>query len=375
MSTTEALAQPYGRIITVGLRQWKAHNLRPMLAAQCSSLHFAPDAAAARALAPRAGDAIAVWGAVPPPGITALAEASGAVLLRIEDGFIRSVGLGSDLIPPQSLVLDRSGIYFDATRASDLETILQTAPFSDDDRAAAAQVRAFITATRLTKYNIEPRMAPRWPVQPRPVVLVPGQVETDASILLGGAQVRRTLDLLRAVRSNRPEAWIVYKPHPDVMSGNRSGRVALREAAKLADWIETEASIVSCIEACDEVHTITTLSGFDALLRGTPVVTYGAPFYAGWGLTDDRASGLPAWQRRTRRLTLDELVAGALLAYPLYWNTAQARPDTCETVLSRIAETRDLLQRNGTLERLRSGWTRRQLRKLRVLYDVVWGKR
>jgi hypothetical protein len=68
-------------------------------------------------------------------------------------------------------------------------------------------------------------------------------------------------------------------------------------------------------------------------------------------------------------------VAGALLAYPLYWNTAQARPDTCETVLSRIAETRDLLQRDGTLERLRSGWTRRQLRKLRVLYDVVWGKR
>jgi capsular polysaccharide export protein len=374
MSTTEALAQPYGRIITVGLRQWKAHNLRPLLAAQCSSLHFARDAAAARALGPGAGDALAVWGAVPPPGIAALAEASGAALIRLEDGFIRSVGLGSDLIPPQSLVMDRTGIYFDATRASDLETTLQTAPFSDEDRAVAARVRAFIAATGLTKYNIEPRMVPRWSVQPRPVVLVPGQVETDASILLGGAQVRRNLDLLRAVRASRPEAWIVYKPHPDVMSGNRSGRVALREAAKLADWIETEASIVSCIEACDEVHTITSLSGFDALLRGTPVVTYGAPFYAGWGLTDDRAS-VPAWQRRTRRLTLDELVAGALLAYPLYWNTAQARPDTCETVLSRIAETRDLLQRNGTLERLRSGWTRRQLRKLRVLYDVVWGKR
>ncbi len=375
MSTTEALAQPYGRIIAVGLRRWKAHNLRPLLAAQCTSLHFARDPAAARALGPGPGDAIAIWGADPPPGLAALAEERGAVLLRIEDGFIRSVGLGSDLIPPQSLVLDRTGIYFDATRPSDLETILQTALFTDEDRASAAQVRAFIAATGLTKYNIEPRMAPRWPEQPRPTVLVPGQVETDASIRLGGAQVRRNLDLLRAVRTSRPEAWIVYKPHPDVMSGNRSGRVALGEAAKLADWIETEASIVSCIDACDEVHTITSLSGFDALLRGTPVVTYGAPFYAGWGLTEDRASGVSTWQRRTRRLTLDELVAGALLTYPIYWNTAQARMDKCETVLSRIAETRDLLQRNGNLERLRSGWTRRQMRKLRVLFDVVWGKR
>lgn len=376
----------YERIIAVGLRRWKAHNLRPMLKSRCRRLHFARGSKAVAALAPGSRDAIAIWGATAPPGIEELARASGSALLRLEDGFIRSVGLGSDLIPPQSLVLDRTGIYFDATRASDLETILQTSEFDAGQLARAAQVRALIVASGLTKYNIEPRTVPRWPApaqgQARAIVLVPGQVETDASIALGGAHVRSNLALLRAVRSARPEAWIVYKPHPDVMSGNRSGRTGLRETADIADWIETEASIVSCIDACDEVHTITSLSGFDALLRGKPVVTYGAPFYAGWGLTEDRAENRPenraevsaVWARRTRRLTLDALVAGALLAYPYYWDPASECADSCETVLSRIAQTRDLLQRSGDLDRLRSGWARRQLRKLRVLNDALWGR-
>lgn len=365
----------YDRIIAVGMRQWKAHNLGPMLQAQCRRLQFARGSKAATALAPSAADAIAIWGATPPPGIADLAAATGAVLLRLEDGFIRSVGLGSDLIPPQSLVLDRTGIYFDATRPSDLETILQTTTFSADMLARAAQVRTLIVSSGLTKYNIEPRTVPRWPAQGRPVVLVPGQVETDASIALGGEDVRSNLGLLQAVRRARPDAWIVYKPHPDVMSGNRSGRTALRETEAIADWIETNASIVSCIDACDEVHTITSLSGFDALLRGKPVTTYGAPFYAGWGLTEDRAKVSAAWPRRTRQLTLDALVAGALLVYPYYWNPVAGCGDSCETVLYRIAQARDLLQSTGELERLRSGWARRQFRKLQVLKGALLGRR
>ena len=364
----------YDRIIAVGLRRWKARNLSPLLAARCRRLHLVRDAKQARALAPTGADAIAAWGAIPPSGTAALAATTGATLLRLEDGFIRSVGLGSDLIPPQSLVLDRTGIYFDASAPSDLETILETTDFTADELARAAEVRGFIVAHGLTKYNIAHPAPPHWPAPDRPVVLVPGQVETDASIALGGAEVRTNAALLRAVRQARPDAWIVYKPHPDVLSGNRSGRISLAETTAIADWIETDASIVSCIETCNEVHTITSLSGFDALLRGKPVVTYGAPFYAGWGLTDDRAAASPAWQRRTRRLTIDALVAGSLLAYPMYWNPATQSGDSCELALYRIAQSRDVLQSGGNLERLRSGWARRQLRKLRVLLGALWRK-
>ena len=174
--------------------------------------------------------------------------------------------------------------------------------------------------------------------------------------------------LLQAVRAAKPDAFIVYKPHPDVLSGNRKGRLALQAARRWADQVEVRVSVVSCIEACDEVHTMTSLTGFDALLRGKPVVTYGQPFYAGWGLTQDRAENATAFFRRQRNLSLDELVAGALLHYPIYWDWDLKGYTTCEAVLNRILEERTALEKGAGLESLRTGWLRRQGRKLAVLY-------
>lgn len=98
------------------------------------------------------------------------------------------------------------------------------------------------------------------------------------------------------------------------------------------------------------------------------MVTYGQPFYAGWGLTDDRAENAAAFERRTRRLSLDELVAGALLHYPIYWDWTLKGYTTCEAVLHRIVEERNALEASGGLAQLRTGWLRRQGRKLAVLW-------
>src|SRR3546814_6700459 len=103
------------------------------------------------------------------------------------------------------------------------------------------------------------------------------------------------------------------------LSGNRTGKIQLAEAQKWADHIEMELSVTSCIDACAEVHTMTSLTGFDALLRGKHVVTYGQPFYAGWGLTEDKIKTGMATGRRKRRLPLEQPVAGVLLSYPLFW--------------------------------------------------------
>ena len=319
-------------------------------------------------------DRILVWGADVPQSLSSYVDECWACLVRVEDGFIRSVGLGSDLIRPYSLVLDERGIYFDATRPSDLEHLLATLEFTPDDLQAAQQVRAFIVEHGVTKYNVEPREPVQWTSSGRSVVLVPGQVETDASIRLGCTAVRTNLDLLRAVRKARPDAFLVYKPHPDVLSLNRKGRVALAAARVYADHIEAGVSVVSCIDACDEVHTMTSLTGFDALLRGKKVVTYGQPFYAGWGLTEDRAENATAFERRQRRLTLDELVAGALLHYPIYWDWDLKGYTTCEAVLHRIVEQRTALEANGGLHKLRVGFVRRQLRKAKVLFDSWTGR-
>jgi len=355
------------RMVCVGFRRWKAVNIAPLLSLHPSRVVFVPTTGAAEALGIEPGDCLIHWGRDAPAGLAALAGRSGARLLRMEDGFVRSVGLGSDLIRPLSLVLDASGIYFDPTQPSDLERMLNVGGFSVSELARARRVREFIVAHGITKYNLEPRDKAAWATGGKQVVLVPGQVEDDASIRYGCTGVKTNLGLLQAARRAHPQAFIVYKPHPDVMSGNRAGRLALTQAQALADHVETRLSVVSCIEACSVVHTMTSLTGFDALLRGKRVVVYGQPFYAGWGLTQDIVQDGAALARRQRRLTLDELVAASLLRYPLYWDWDLKGYTTCEAVLQRLMETRNALEAGGGLEKLRVGFVRRQWRKLGIL--------
>lgn len=355
------------RLIVIGFRRWRIWTLAPLLASTAGAVHFVPDARAAARLNPGPDDAIGLWGACVPPACAALAATSGAALLRIEDGFIRSVGLGSDLVVPRSLVLDDRGLHCDASRESALEHVLLGPDFPPSLVARAAALRRRIVAHALTKYNAHAQTPPRWRPGDRPVVLVAGQVESDAAIALGTTTIRTNRALLAAARAARPDAFIVYKPHPDVLSGNRRGALCPRALAGLADHVETDAALPSCLAACDEVHVMTSLSGFDALLRAKPVVTWGVPFYAGWGLTEDRAHH-PAFERRTTRRSLDELVAAALLLYPRYWDPQTRQPVTAEAAIAAIAHERAAAA--GT--RLVHGFWRHQTRRAAVLARA-WG--
>lgn len=326
-----------GRTIAIGYRRWKAENVRPFLRSNGREPCFVANVAAAASLAPTSADRLVLWGADTPDTAKQLAEQSGAQLMRMEDGFIRSVGLGSDFVPPSALVLDSRGLYFDPRQPSDLEDLLNVHAFTNEERKRAHDVRHLIVSHGLTKYNTEPNIVPGWCNPDRHAVLVPGQVEDDASIRHGCRDVRTNLQLLRAARTARPTSLIVYKPHPDVMANNRIGEVHRQQALQFANVIETKASIVSCIDAVQEIHTMTSLSGFDALLRGKSVTTYGMPFYAGWGLTTD-LSPLP---RRQRLLSLEELIAGALLLYPMYFDLNLNGFTTCEATLRTLIARRD----------------------------------
>lgn len=260
-----------------------------------------------------AGSTLIVWGMRD----AELVLLDGVNVLRIEDGFIRSVGLGADLIRPISWVVDDLGIYYDATRPSRLERILIDTAFDDAALRRALALRERIVASRLTKYNVGTGAWQR-PGSGQRVILVPGQVETDASITYGAPEgvcrVRRNMDLLRAVREANPDAWVVYKPHPDVLAGLRVKGLDEDAALRWCDEQVIDVSMGELLDRVDEVHVLTSLAGFEALLRGKRVVCYGQPFFAGWGLTEDIAP-LP---RRRRRLSLAELVAGALIEYPRY---------------------------------------------------------
>ena len=234
-------------------------------------------------------------------------------VLRLEDGFLRSAGLGADLVRPLSYVVDELGIYYDATKPSALEQIIQTGQFDTAmlERAEALQQR--IVAAGISKYNLS---GTKWvrPANATRVLLVPGQVESDASIAQGAPQIKRNIDLLRTVRQAHPEAYIVYKPHPDVVAKLRQEGMHEQKATQYCNELVTEVSITQLLRQVDEVHVMTSLTGFEALLHGCKVVTYGLPFYAGWGLTTDHCIST----RRSARPTLTELIAATLIMYPRY---------------------------------------------------------
>ncbi len=255
------------------------------------------------------GASLVVWGRREIP------DAQRYRLFRIEDGFLRSVGLGADLVRPMSWVVDDVGIYFDATRPSRLENLLRSTEFSEDLLTRAALLREMIVSSRLSKYNLSGRSWQK-PRMDKPIVLVTGQVETDASLAFGAPGIRSNLGLLKAVRDARPEAYVVYKPHPDVVAGMRKVGVGEECAEQFCDEVVTDAPINDVLDVADEVHVMTSLTGFEALLRGKTVFCYGLPFYAGWGLTQD----VLTCSRRNRQLSLDQLVAATLLLYPVYFD-------------------------------------------------------
>lgn len=250
--------------------------------------------------------------------------------MRVEDGFLRSRGLGAALVPPLSLVTDDLGIYYDPHRASRLEQMItKRATLRRDQQYRAERLITALIANGLSKYNLG-SAAPDLPFGHR--VLVPGQVEDDASVLTGGGTVRSNLDLLRAVRAARPNAVIVYKPHPDVEAGLRKGGASV---ADLADVVVEHTDPSALLDHVQEVWTMTSLIGFEALLRGLPVTTLGAPFYAGWDLTHDMGE-VP--ERRRARPSLAGLVYATLIDYPRYLDPVTGQICPVEVIVSRLAK-------------------------------------
>lgn len=291
--------------------------------------------------------ATVVWGGA----LTSQLPASSVI--RMEDGFIHSLGLGSDLSPPCSQVLDKTGIYFDAQHNNDLFRMLNTYVFDEAILSRAANLRRLVIEAGVTKYNLGRKYC-SWqhPLNQR-VILVVGQVADDASVRLGASDAINTIDkMLALVWRNNPDAMIVYKPHPDVMSGNRLGVIETKQFCHLVD---SDADIISLIEHVDEVHTLSSLAGFDALVRGKKVVTYGLPFYAGWGLTEDYVEEIPY---RSRTVSLDALVAAALILYPVYWDWHLKTFTTPEATVMKLAPyaNRPMTQMSQYNRLLLKGW-------------------
>lgn len=334
---TRAFREDRNGHVAAGMRLWKRPRLQAFFGSP-SALRFRDDPTRANSLAAASGRGLLIWAGKEPAGFTPKAPC-----LRIEDGFLRSRGLGADLTPPLSLVTDDRGIYYDPSRPSRLDALI-AAPLPPGGHARAEALIARLRAEGVSKYNLKGQPLPDLPDGHR--ILVPGQVEDDASILKGAGAVRTNLALLQAVRDANPGAVVIYKPHPDVVAGLRPGAVAADALSGLADVVLPQADPAALLDVVNEVWTMTSLLGFEALIRQIPVTCLGAPFYAGRGLTRDLGP-TPPWRGAA---SLASLAHAALIGYPRYWDPVSRRPCPPEVILDRLSS--GTLPRPGPVNRL-----------------------
>ncbi|QWU80591.1 capsular assembly complex, KDO transferase KpsC (double domain) [Campylobacter novaezeelandiae] len=321
------------RLFFLGFALWKRRFIKPFFAAQTNKIIFVNSIKALFKFNITKEDKFFIWGYKFKKEELRKYFKENQIYF-VEDGFIRSITLGSDLTRAFSLVVDSKSFYVDPSKESDLENILQNYEFDENLIQRARNLIEKLKVNKISKYNGLKHQELFLKVDKnQKVILIPAQVEDDVSMILGGMGFN-TKDLIKEVRLKNPKAYIIFKPHPDVLSGNRKGLKDERIILEFCDEIIKDVSIDSAINVSDEIHTITSTSGFDALLRGKKVFTYGLPFYAGWGLTQDKHN----ITRRTRKLSIEELVAATLIIYPRYINPTNKH-------LCEIEVTLDIMQK------------------------------
>lgn len=306
--------------VATGMRLWKRQPLQRAFGSQRPVI-YQNDRVKACETAEKTDRKVMEWAGKAGPGT-----------VRVEDGFLRSRGLGAALVPAMSLVLDDLGIYYDPSQPSRLEQLIQGAAAGlrvDQIERSERLLDRFLRAG-LSKYNLSGDL-PTLPSGHR--ILVPGQVEDDASILTGSSQVTTNSELLRVTREANPDAVIVWKPHPDVQAGLRTGLVD--NPLKWADIALENCDISDLLQSVDEVWTMTSLTGFEGLLRGCRVTTLGAPFYAGWGLTRDLGT-IPERRLQGARPDLNALIHAVLIDYPRYFDPVTGLACPVETIIERL---------------------------------------
>jgi capsular polysaccharide export protein len=261
----------------------------------------------------------------------------------LEDGFLRSVGLGKELSLPISISADDLGMPVSASRPSRLERLIARSAAMDIG-SLGADIREAIVRNRLSKYNNLPHRQPKLDRTTKRRVLLVDQVFGDVSVPMSGGSPESFARMLDDALASG--AQCVVRTHPDVVAGFRKGYLTERAAQTPGVILLADAvSVASILEVVDEVWTVSSQFGLDALLRGLPVRCYGAPFYSGWGLTEDRLSKFSKTMlpRRQARPSVDQLVAATFALYPSYRDTGTwAEIDVFRAVDALVAERKAL---------------------------------
>lgn len=300
-------------------------------------------------LIPEFGDVeVYAWSYKFPKLLEQICSEADIPLSYVEDGFIRSFGLGASKTTPMSLVFDRKAMHFDRQEMSDLEGILASYDFAADAQlmCRAEKMIEDLKSKNVSKYNgLGHDMNLRSELgidEKEDCILVIGQVEDDLSLAYGMKHLMSGNDLVLRAAMENPSATILYRPHPESRLVAKKHYSNPKDVSHFAHIVPEEASLHACFAAANRVYAMTSLAGFEALLHDLPVKVFGCPFYAGWGVTEDVDENV---SRRTRTLTVQEIFAAAYILYPKYWRPVTAEEMTAEDALRTISVIRTHVSR------------------------------
>lgn len=262
----------------------------------------------------------------------------------VEDGFLKNMANRRNM----SEAIDRFSVnncytaddithYIDATVPSRLELMLNSDEISitEEQKESSRRLISKIIGNKLTKYNSQPIYTPNTGRAGRKKVLVVDQAYNDMSIIKGMADDKTFEQMLKAAIAENPDADIIIKTHPDSIvkkPARKAYYAKVRESENIFK-VTYQINPISMLEYVDKVYVCTTQLGLEALMCGKEVHTFGMPFYAGWGLTNDRVK----LARKSKKRSLEELFYITYILYPIYINpetgTLCKIEDTLETLL------------------------------------------
>ncbi len=269
--------------------------------------------------------------------------------LILEDGFLRSATTWVDrsvdarYTSDLSFTIDDMTCYYDATQESRLEQMLndKTLIITEEQKQRARRCIDKIVDTHLTKYNHQPIYSPSIGREGAKKVLVIDQSYGDLSIPKGLADDKTFEDMLQAAIDDNPDADIIVKIHPDALAQKHLDK-------KLGYYTEVEqkdnvyllaepVNPISLLKYVDKVYVCTTQFGFEALMCGKEVHVFGMPFYANWGLTNDRQ----ACKRRKNKRSLEEVFYISYILYSFYVSPKTQKLCEIEDVMEYLLELRE----------------------------------
>ena len=185
-----------------------------------------------------------------------------------------------------SFLIDDLGFYFDANNVSRLEQMLndKNLVITEEQKVRARKCIDFIVKNKISKFNDG---SPDYQIKQngRKKILVIDQNINDMSILCGMANGDTFSKMITSAIQDNNDADIYIKIHPLSILLHNNHYQSFNSQRVI--HITENVNIISLICQMDKVYVCTSQVGFEALMCGKEVYTFGMPFYAGYGLTND----------------------------------------------------------------------------------------